>query len=170
VKPVKIEKNDIVEKLARIPFFGEVGRNAGQMDVLVGIIRIKTVRKGSCIICEGDTGTEMYILYKGSVDVRKKTREGDDYTVVLLEASQNVFFGEMALIDDDKRSATVLALEDCVLLVITKEDFLKLGDSNPQICLPIMREISRKLASHLRKTTQDVLYLFDALAAEIVHQ
>ncbi|MBN1412647.1 MAG: cyclic nucleotide-binding domain-containing protein [Spirochaetales bacterium] len=167
---MKVSKSDIINRLKQIPFFEEIKQNTAYMEILYKIIKFKGIPGGSSIIREGEMGSEMYILYSGSVDVRKKTREGDDYTVVVLESSQNVFFGEMALIDDDKRSATVIAKEECVLMIITKSDFLELSNAYPQICLPIMRAISKKLASYLRKTTQDVLYLFDALVEEIKNQ
>jgi CRP-like cAMP-binding protein len=73
----------------------------------------------------------------------------------------------MALIDDDTRSATIVATEDSEFLVITKEDFLTLGVGYPQIALPITREIAKILASRLRKTTGDMLTIFDALVNEL---
>ena len=73
----------------------------------------------------------------------------------------------MALIDDDKRSATVLSSEDSVFIVIEKDDFEKLGNRNPEIGLPVTRVILKTLASRLRKTNEDMLTLFDALVNEI---
>jgi CRP/FNR family cyclic AMP-dependent transcriptional regulator len=81
--------------------------------------------------------------------------------------STTSFFGELALIDDDKRSATVVATEDSEFLVITKADFTRLGDTYPSIGLPITRAIAKILASRLRKTTGDMLTIFDALVSEI---
>ena len=109
----------------------------------------------------------MYIVYSGSVEIRKQTRAGDTYTVVKLRAEHNVFFGELALVDDDRRSATVVALEDSEFIVIRKEDFLILGRSNPEVALPVTRAIAKILAGRLRKTTVDMLTIFDALVNEI---
>jgi CRP-like cAMP-binding protein len=106
-------------------------------------------------------------MLKGRVAIRRQTRAGDDYTVVNLRAEDNVFFGEMALIDDDTRSATIVAAEDSEFLIVTKEDFVRLGESHPQIVLPITREIGKILASRLRKTTGDMLTIFDALVNEL---
>jgi CRP/FNR family transcriptional regulator, cyclic AMP receptor protein len=158
---------EILEKLKLIPFFTEIKDNDGYMRQLLGIITTKKVSKGEYIIKEGELGAEMYIPYNGEVEIRKKTRAGDDYTVIIERAEKNISFGEMALIDDERRSATVIAVADTTLLVITKKDFLALGDTHPMICLPITRAISRILASRLRKTTQDMLTIFDALVNEI---
>jgi CRP-like cAMP-binding protein len=70
-------------------------------------------KKGEAIIKEGDNGSEMFILYSGAVDILKRTREGDNYTVVKLSADipAGVVFGDLAMVDDDRRSATVLAAE-----------------------------------------------------------
>jgi CRP-like cAMP-binding protein len=73
----------------------------------------------------------------------------------------------MALIDDDRRSATVIATEDSEFLVISKNDFLSLGNKYPAIGLPITRAIAKILASRLRKTTGDMLTIFDALVQEL---
>ena len=157
----------ILEKLQQIPIFDEIKDVGEFMRELHGICRMQQYRGGETIIREGDVGSEMYIVYSGAVEIKKRTRAGDDYTVVVLKAEYNVFFGELALIDDDKRSATVAATEDSEFLVITKEDFVRLGDSNPSIGLPVTRAIAKILASRLRKTTGDMLTIFDALVTEI---
>ena len=157
----------ILAKLRQIPIFEEIKDDDGFMQELNGICRMRRFKTGTEIIREGDVGSEMYIVYSGAVEIKKRTRAGDDYTVVILKAEYNVFFGELALIDDDKRSATVVATEDSEFLVITKEDFVRLGDSNPSIGLPVTRAIAKILASRLRKTTADMLTIFDALVGEI---
>lgn len=161
------ENQAILEKLKQIPIFEEISSNQDFLQELMGICRVKSARKGETVIREGDVGDEMYIVYSGAVEIKKRTRAGDEYTVVRLRSEHNVFFGELALIDDDKRSASVKATEDSEFLVITKADFTKLGDNYPSIGLPITRAISKILASRLRKTTGDMLTLFDALVNEL---
>lgn len=159
--------NAILDKLKQIPIFEEIRDSDEFLHELHGICRLKKFRSGEVIIREGDLGSEMYVVYSGAVEIKKLTRAGDDYTVVILKAEYNVFFGELALVDDDKRSATVIATEDSEFLVISKEDFTRLGDNYPSIGLPITRAIAKILASRLRKTTGDMLTIFDALVSEI---
>lgn len=164
---MKISKDGVITKIKKIPFFQEIKGNDEYINKIVGIIKVKRVQQGDAIIKEGDLGSELFILYEGNVEIQKKTRAGDNYTVVSLRSEDNVFFGEMCLIDDEKRSATVMACADSILLVIRKEDFIQLGDTYPQISLPITRAISQILSRRLRKTTEDMLTLFDALVNEI---
>ncbi|MBN2510179.1 MAG: cyclic nucleotide-binding domain-containing protein [Spirochaetales bacterium] len=162
-----MDKNEILQRLIRIPLFSAIKKNDEYMNLLVAISTIRKYRKGEMIIKEGDIGAEMYIVLSGNVEILKRTRAGDDYTVTKLKAEHNVFFGELALIDDDKRSATVIASSDSEFLVMTKEDFISLGDRHPAVGLPVTREIAKIISSRLRKTTGDMLTIFDALVTEI---
>ena len=160
-------EQEILEKLKQIPLFGDIRDNEEYMSEFLSICGQKEVPQGQIIIKEGERGSQMFVMLKGRVEIQRQTRAGDDYTVVKLRAEDNVFFGEMALIDDDTRSATIVATEDSEFLVISKEDFLRLGTVHPQIALPITREIAKILASRLRKTTGDMLTIFDALVNEL---
>ncbi len=162
-----MNQNEIIGKLKQIPLFAGICENDDYMNEVSRICTIRKFRKDETIIKEGEIGSEMFIVYDGAVEIVKKTRAGDDYTVVTLKAEYNVFFGEMALIDDDKRSATVLSSEDSIFIVIEKNDFEKLGNRNPEIGLLVTRVILKTLASRLRKTNEDMLTLFDALVNEI---
>jgi CRP/FNR family transcriptional regulator, cyclic AMP receptor protein len=158
---------DIVEKLQKIPIFKELAGTPESFELLARICKRRKYKSGETIISEGELGAEMFIVFSGSVEITKRTRAGDHYTVVILNSEQNVFFGELAMIDDDKRSATVSAREDSEFLVITKQDFLDLGNEHPSVGLPVTREIARILASRLRKTTTDMMIIFDALVNEL---
>ena len=160
-------RNEILERLKQIPLFDEIKGNQEYMNALLDIYTMRQSKAGELIIKEGDVGSEMFIVHKGAVEILKRTRAGDDYTVVKLKAEQNVFFGELALIDDDKRSATVTAIQDSTFIVISKDNFIALGNKLPVVGLVITRAISIILAGRLRKTTTDMLTLFDALVNEI---
>ena len=153
--------------LKRISLFSEIKNDDKAMQILSRIFTIRPYKKGEIIIKEGGLGSEMFVIAKGAVEIQKRTRAGDNYTVVRLKAVHNVFFGELGLIDDDRRSATVTASADSEFLVVDKKSFLKLGQDHPAIVLPITQAISKILAERLRKTTEDMLTIFDALVGEI---
>ena len=157
----------IVDKLRSISLFEELREDDSAMERLVKICTIREYSRDRAVIKENELGDEMYIVYRGAVEIRKRTRAGDDYTVVRLSAENNVFFGELALVDDDRRSASVFTTMDSEFIVITKKDFTLLGDQHPEVGLPITRAIARILAGRLRKTTGDMLTIFDALVTEI---
>jgi len=157
----------ILAKLKQIPLFSDIKDDDKQIAEFESICDLRSVPAGEVIIKEGEHGSEMFIMLKGRVAIRRRTRAGDDYTVVNLRAEDNVFFGEMALIDDDTRSATIVAVDDSEFLVVTKASFQKMGTSHPDIVLPITMQIGKILASRLRKTTGDMLTIFDALVNEL---
>jgi CRP-like cAMP-binding protein len=87
--------------------------------------------------------------------------------VTALSAAMNIFFGEVALLDPDKRSATVTCVSDCSFYLITREKFLALGERNPRLALSITRELSRIICNRLRKANADIITLFGALVEEV---
>ena len=99
------------------------------------------------IIEEGSPGDCAYIIEKGSVEVSKITLNGEKLVLGVLEKSE--IFGEMGLIDGLPRSATVTALEDCVMSVCSQETFNNLADHNPEALIPIFKVLVRRLRSTL---------------------
>ena len=126
--------------------------------------------KGDVIIREGKEGDELFIIKSGCVRILKNTLQDEKYTVVILSADQNIFFGEIGLLLNDKRSATVVCEEDSTFLVTNRKKFAEFGEREPYIALKIVRKIARILASRLSKSNQDVVTLFSALVSEIDSQ
>ena len=88
-----------------------------------------------------------YIVEQGSVEVSKLTPHGEKQVLGVLEKSE--IFGEMGLIDGLPRSATVTALEDCVMSVCSQETFNNLADHNPESLIPIFKVLVGRLRSTL---------------------
>ncbi len=153
----------IVNRLERISLFKNLQDDPPALEKIAALIRAKTYSRGSCIIREGESGDAMYILNRGTVRVEKKTLYRDKYTVANLQDDQNVFFGEVALMDNDVRSASVFAITAVECYVIRKDDFERLCEANPRIGFYVIREIARSLAGRLRKTTTDSATLIAAL-------
>ena len=103
----------------------------------------KDFPKGTVLFREGELGRDMFIIQKGKVQVRKRVGSAEK---VLAELGDGEFFGEMALLMGMDRSATVEAIEDSKILVVTPETFESLLKSNIDIALKMLR----KLASRLR--------------------
>ena len=110
---------------------------------------MKTInfKKGEDIIEEGTLGDCAYIIEEGSVEVSKLSPNGDKQILGVLEKSE--IFGEMGLIDGLPRSATVTALEDCVMSVCSQETFNNLADHNPEALIPIFKVLVGRLRSTL---------------------
>ena len=88
-----------------------------------------------------------YIIESGRVQVSKTLSNGEEQVIGILE--ENDIFGEMSLIDSLPRSATVLALEDCMISVMTQETFNNLAQHNPEALMPILRVLAKRLRATL---------------------
>lgn len=111
---------------------------------------MKTInfKKGEDIIHEGTLSDCAYIIEKGSVEVSKKRPNGQKQVLGILK--ENDIFGEMGLIDGLPRSATVSALEDCSISVLSQETFNNLAHHNPESLMPILKVLAKRLRSTLQ--------------------
>ncbi|MGQ9844440.1 MAG: cyclic nucleotide-binding domain-containing protein [Spirochaetota bacterium] len=156
----------LIKKLQKLSLFKGL-----DLDVIKGIAELcsyKKIKKSKTVIQEGDMGDELFIIMDGEIEIQKRTLQHEPYTVVAMNAIESpLYVGELAMIDSDKRSATVVAKRDCDCLVLKRKDFIKYGDANPQVGLILTRAIALQLAQRLRRTNDDVITLFSALVEEI---
>jgi len=146
--------------------------NDREVEDILRISRERRFSKGEIITQEGEQGDSMYILFDGNVEVSKtltmKLEEGDvrerEKILTRFKAEDNLVFGEMAMIDRENRSASVVTATDCTLLEIEREDFLGLLEKRPQMGVKILRGLAELLASRLRQSSQDVIRLTTALS------
>lgn len=131
------------------------------------ILSVKTFKAGQTIIKEGEDGDLLYILYSGQVFITRNTPAGDVIALATLTAEQNIFFGEMAIISNDKRTATVTADTECSTLVISGKTFTSLFDAEPVLGYRVLSVLARRLANTLREANKDKAILYEALCNEI---
>jgi CRP/FNR family transcriptional regulator, cyclic AMP receptor protein len=121
---------------------------------------------------QGDRGDALYLLASGQVKV---VLIGDDGREVILSVlGSGSFFGEMALLDDEPRSAHVVAMEESVLLQLRREDFQARLRSSPDVAIALLRELSHRLrraddtigSLALRDVNGRIAHLLLELAAE----
>lgn len=159
---------EIFEQLRKVSYFKMFDKDEKIIDSIAGMCKQRSFSAGATIIKEGDHGDELFIVLKGEIEIQKKTLQNEPYTVTSLNANiGGISVGELAMIDNDMRSATVVAKTDCRCLVINRDDFLSFGDRYPEIGLKITRAIASQLSSKLRKANEDVIILFSALVEEI---
>jgi len=159
--------NDNLELLKHIVLFKDFKENIEVLQKIAALFVERKARKGDVIIQEGKEGDELYIIKEGSVRVLKNTLQNEPYTVVLLSEDQHVFFGEIGLLLNDRRTATVAAEVDSTFLVTNRKKFQEFGEKEPLVALLITRQIAQILAKRLHKTNEDVVTLFSALVTEI---
>ena len=145
------------------------GMSATQLDTVADIMSIQLVEKGKVIISEGELGGEMFILLSGSIEISKRmtlyegvSPDPRDKSLVRLHDTNNIFFGEMTMFGEVERSATVSALSDVKLGVLTQGDVRTLAERDPALGFHLFRNIGRKIASDLRRANRDILKLTTA--------
>ena len=99
-------------------------------------------KKGATIIHEGTTGSHAYLILSGSVEVSKKVGEEK---LVLSRLVKGSIFGEMSLVDDKPRSATIVALEDTEVRVITRDRFESMLEQNPGAVIPLLKQVFQRV-------------------------
>ena len=162
------DNEEIINKLREVSFLNVYSNDSEVIKKVALLCTKKKYKKGDVIIEEGEYGDELFIIIKGKIDIVRKTLQNEKYIVSTLSSEMGgISVGELALIDNDKRSATVTAETDCECLVINRDNFVKFGNDNPAIGLNITRAIARQLSERIRKTNADVIILFSALVEEI---
>ena len=127
--------------LQKVPLFSQLG--PPDLQRVLEVARERAYPKNSVILFEDDPGDALYVVKQGQVKVVLIGEDGRE--VILSVLGEGDFFGEMALIDDEPRSAHVIAMGDSTLLVLRREDFQGLLMQTPAIALAMLRELTRRL-------------------------
>ena len=130
--------------LKRIPLFGSL-----PLDTLLALSHVlapESYLAGETVFADGSAGRCLYLIRSGMLDVRKNQR-------LLTRLGPGTYVGEMALIDDAPRSASVVAMEDCTLLRLDRAAFEDLTETYPAM----LRELCRMLAFNLREANRNLV-------------
>ena len=160
-------EQEIIEKLKRVKLFNTLDGDEERLAKLARIVTWQECKAGDEVVSEGIEGSDLYILYQGKVQVQKRTLDQELYTITTLTDQEDAFFGELALMDREVRSASVTAVTDCEFLVINRENFNHLGEEDPLLGLLVTRAIGKELSKRLRRANKDVIILFQALVEQV---
>ncbi len=152
-----------------------VGLGQEELDAVRPAFDTVELPAGRDVIVEGAPGDDMFLLVSGKVRVRKSmvlkgvaapaiAAEAGDKTLAELTDAQSPFFGEMALLDRDIRSASVTCLTDCAFLRIDRDRFFDFLEKRPDIGVRLVLALARRLARVVRKNNGDIVKLTTALA------
>lgn len=157
----------IIDRIRQIPIFADISADTERLEKVAKRLKVQHHASGSAIIREGEEGDTLYILNSGSVRILRNTLSKEQFALVNLNAEANIFFGEIALIDNDRRSATVMALTDCETLVLSRKDYLALCEEDTYIGFKITFQLALRLGASLRKSSRDMITMYQALLEEI---
>lgn len=126
----------ISESLAQVPLFRELPKKT--LDRIERLAHERSFKEGSAIVKEGDEGVGFFMIVNGKVQV---TRGG----TTLATFGPGDFFGEMALLDNFRRSATVTAVEPTDTIALLRSDFIAELRSNPDLAESMLKLMSRRV-------------------------
>lgn len=137
----QLSAESIEQRLADIPLFAVL--DADERQSLAGSLMPRRILKGQPVFLQGDPGDEMYLLLEGRVRIACESLTGREITLALL--TDGGFFGEMALLDGEARSATALAEMPGQLLVLRRADFQAFLHGTPRAGIALLAFLSRRL-------------------------
>jgi len=137
--------------LKKVPIFRMLGKES--IDFIVEKLKFRTVTSNETICKVGDPGDEMFIIISGRVKICIYNDEGQNEQVVA-NLSSGDYFGEMALLTGEPRSASVIATEDTEMFVLQKNDFDVILEKFPSISLSMGKIVSQRLRETLKKASQ----------------
>ncbi len=133
--------------LKAVPLFAGIPDE--QLRTLTSVFTRRSVPRSAMIMAAGDPTDSLYIVLSGRLKVMMSDEDGKEVILNILGPGE--FFGEMGLIDDSPRSASVVAVEPCELLAISKRDFKKCLAENFEMTMALLRGLVRRLRDADRK-------------------
>lgn len=133
---------ELAQTIRSIPLFAGLSRE--DIAKVLGKLEEKSITAGATIFAQGDEGDAFYLVEGGAVEVVIESGGGRKETVAVLGAGD--WFGEMALMSGEPRSATIIALTDTALLKLSREAWDELINKHPSWLLHFCATLSRKLA------------------------
>ena len=127
--------------LATVPILS--GLDVADLERFGELTREKAYPKGSVILFEDDPGDSLFIVRTGRVKVVLIGEDGREVILGVLGVGEH--FGELSLIDDQPRSAHVIAMEDSTLFVLRRDEFRRHVEANPKIAWSLLTALSRRL-------------------------
>lgn len=142
------------QNLKRVPFF--VGLSDDALHAIQDRLVLKRYRKGETVFVEGAPGDSMYLVESGQVAVVMESKNGGPETIIAYHGPGS-FFGEMALLLGERRSATIRVVIDAELWQLHKSDLDALLRAHPNIGVIMSRELSRRLSRTIHQPTAEAV-------------
>jgi CRP-like cAMP-binding protein len=128
--------SNVPSALASVSFFSSL--NQRQLKMIAESGKDFSYKSGDTIVEEGTMGVGFYLVLDGKVEVRKGSK-------ALATLSKGQFFGEMSLIDEQPRSADVVAVQPTRCFTISTWVFAALIKQHPELALPMLKELAKRL-------------------------
>jgi len=127
--------------LKYVPIFAELDQST--LDKIADLGNFRKFEKDNVILLENETGSALFVIVTGKVKVSRTSDDGREVILTILGESD--FFGEMAILDGQNRSANVTAIDDTELFLIQRSDFLDLLYNHPEVSISLLQELTKRL-------------------------
>ncbi len=159
-----------VEGLKKVAILSDLTEK--ELEYILEISKEIEVPAGEVIMAEGEVGSTMYFFVDGEVKVSKNLtlkigKKGfgtAEKSMVKLKSEHVSFFGDMAMFQDEPRSATITASADCTLYEITRDSFTEFCNNYPAQGVKVLQRIASTMSGRVRKGNEDILKLTTALS------
>lgn len=131
----------MASSLHRVPLLEALP--ADKLAVLEAAAQRRSFKRGEIVFHKGDDGTSLFLIIAGQVRILLLSDAGEEALLGVLDSGD--FFGELALIDQQPRSATIVGSEPTETLILHRDDFLALLRGTPELVLDMLRILSRRL-------------------------
>ncbi len=121
------------------------------LDILARHMNYTEVKRGEYLFMEGDRGDFMCFVVRGLLDVLKRSSDGDFRVIARLGKGNTI--GEMSIVDKSPRSASVIARQPSVAIILTKKGFEILTERHPALGVTLLKKILRLLSLNMRRTS-----------------
>ncbi|NQV50755.1 MAG: Crp/Fnr family transcriptional regulator [Candidatus Marinimicrobia bacterium] len=142
---------DIKSTLRLVPLFSDL--NDKVLSHLAEVCQEKVYEKDQHILHQEQAGDNFFVIESGSVKVTRLAEDGREAVLAFLRDGD--FFGELAILDGETRSANIITLSECKIQTINRREFLDLLEHHPSVATALLME----LALRLRKTDMHLEYL-----------
>ena len=146
-------EQETAAQLKKLDWFEELSDE--MLEVLAQKIHKRVLSKDEVLVRKGDEGDSMFIINSGWVKVFTKDAQGGD--VVLNQVGAGEIIGEMALLDNEPRSASISALEETIVLELKRDVFMEMLKQQPDFALSIIRNFSSRMrynTSYIEQVTE----------------
>jgi CRP-like cAMP-binding protein len=132
---------DTIAQLKKINWFDELPEN--MLISLAQKVNQRTLSKDEILFNKGDEGESLFVILSGEVKVVTQDEDGNE--IALNKVGSGEIIGEMSLLDHEPRSAGIVALEETSTLELKREDFMEIMNSQPDLALAVIRNLSSRL-------------------------
>lgn len=122
-----------------------------ELDILARHMNYTEIMRGEYLFTEGDKGDYMCFVVQGLLEVLKKSMQGDYRPIARLAKGSTI--GEMSIVDKSPRSASVIARQPTVVILLTKKGFDILTNRYPALGVTLLKKIMRLLSLNMRRTS-----------------